>query len=781
MRLTARRNGILLIVLGAIAIAAPVFSSVWGLPIVGAAIFLSGILELADAWYSDSGRTHYSTGIFSVVAGALISFQSAFAFSGLMVATAIVLLLDGGTNVVRAVRGRREDGAAAPAYGIANRVWDFSNGVANILLALLVWWLRDTIGAQGFGFFLGLRMAASGWQTLAMRSPGEADEFARPEDEHPNRALGLPPHPIIGFIHREAVAHARSRTPADFYWSVVFVVVFFAIHVGRLDAEWTWIGMLTPAAATLGDIVAALVLSVVVLVPLEMLWQRISRPIERAAWHRMLHDRSPVSAQRWSERVVRWWAEHRLRRSVARDLENNTLPGAVRQLIRAGLPITAVLIAVHPIWGFSWYFNSENWATAAWQKIAETRVDTWREAMIDAAVAARGAASPAAPGVFDVSVAGTRDADFSFLVIGDPGEGDPSQHALRDQLLLSARQDAVKFIVIASDVVYPVGAMKDYEPNFYLPLMGVEKPVLAVPGNHDWFNALDGFAANLMHPDTARAAIAARVSADLSLSSTTPDRIDRLIASAARLRALYRVQAGLQHGPLFELHGGGFSLIAIDTGIERRIDGKQLLWLKAALERAEGNFTMAILGHPFHAAGRSQIGDGAFKEVHDLLNSHGVRVMMAGDTHDFEYYRTDRTHHFVNGGGGAYLSIGTALDWPEQSEFGDYAFYPRTDALSKKLDEETPFWKRPAWWWVHRYGAWPFSAEALSAVFDFNRAPFFQSFVEVRVERSRNRVVIAVVGVDGPLRWRDLQIGGAVMPPGRSLDDPVEFELPFTE
>jgi hypothetical protein len=53
---------------------------------------------------------------------------------------------------------------------------------------------------------------------------------------------GLPPHPIIGFIHRESVAHARSRTPADFYWSLIFVVVFFAIHVGRLDAEWTWSG-----------------------------------------------------------------------------------------------------------------------------------------------------------------------------------------------------------------------------------------------------------------------------------------------------------------------------------------------------------------------------------------------------------------------------------------------------------------------------------------------------------------------------------------------------------
>jgi 3',5'-cyclic AMP phosphodiesterase CpdA len=473
-----------------------------------------------------------------------------------------------------------------------------------------------------------------------------------------------------------------------------------------------------------------------------------------------------------------------MRRSVARDRENNTLYGAVRQLIRAGLPITAVLIAVHPIWGFSWYFNSENWATAAWQKIAETRVDEWREAMIDAVVRAGGASGVTAPGLFEVRPDGVMDGDFSFLVIGDPGEGDSSQHALRDQVLLAARREAVKFVVIASDVVYPVGAMKDYEANFYLPLKGVEKPVFAIPGNHDWFNALDGFAANFFEPSIARAAIDARVGADLSLSSTTGDRIERLLASAKRLQSLYRVPAGLQSGPFFELHTADFSLIAIDTGIERRVDARQLAWLEAALDRAAGRFTMAITGHPFYAAGRSQVGDDSFKQVHDLLRSRGVGVMMAGDTHDFEYYREaaaeQPVHYFVNGGGGAYLSIGTALDWPTHAAFADYAFYPRTDAVASKLDAETPAWQRPAWWWVQRFGAWPFSVEALSGVFDFNRAPFFQSFIEVRVERSQRRVVFAVMGVDGPLRWRDLQIGGSAAPAGIAPDSVVEIVVPMT-
>ncbi len=136
MRLSAKQLGMLLLVLGAVATIAPALSSVWGVPVVGLAIFLSGIVELADAWHSGNTRTHYSSGSFSVLAGALISFQSAFAFSGLMVATSLVLLLDGVTNVARAVRGK----------GQGSPLWDLINGAGNILLALIVWALRDTIG-----------------------------------------------------------------------------------------------------------------------------------------------------------------------------------------------------------------------------------------------------------------------------------------------------------------------------------------------------------------------------------------------------------------------------------------------------------------------------------------------------------------------------------------------------------------------------------------------------------------------------------------------------------
>ncbi len=67
----------------------------------------------------------------------------------------------------------------------------------------------------------------------------------------------------------------------------------------------------------------------------------------------------------------------------------------------------------------------------------------------------------------------------------------------------------------------------------------------------------------------------------------------------------------------------------------------------------------------------------------------------------------------------------------------------------------------------------------VSGAFDFNRAPFFQSFIEVVVERSQNRVRYLLYGVNGQLRWRDIQTGGNAKPTDKSDDDLVEFIAPL--
>ncbi|HQU92762.1 MAG TPA: metallophosphoesterase, partial [Pyrinomonadaceae bacterium] len=325
--------------------------------------------------------------------------------------------------------------------------------------------------------------------------------------------------------------------------------------------------------------------------------------------------------------------------------------------------------------------------------------------------------------------------------------------------------------------IYPDGKMKDYERNFYLPFKGFEKPIYAIPGNHDWFDADDGFNANFLEPTASLTTSRARLLEDLKTDVITDDRryLDN-IAEAKRLREYYRIDNGHQRAPFFEMHTPGFSLIAADTGILRRLDDKQFAWLEESLIRAGTNYKMVILGHPFYVAGRYMAGeDEDFNKIHELLKRYNVNTVMAGDTHDFEHYREGEMLHFVNGGGGAYLSIGTAVAFPSDPDLSNHAFYPRTDQVNEKLDRETPMWKYPFLLWMRKLRGYPFDSEMVSGAFDFNSAPFFQSFIEVRVERSQGRVRFLLHGVNGPLRWRDIQATPDLIPPGASPDGFVEF------
>ncbi len=283
----------------------------------------------------------------------------------------------------------------------------------------------------------------------------------------------------------------------------------------------------------------------------------------------------------------------------------------------------------------SWFFDTENWASGIWNSWAEARTDKWREAMEDAVTAGR----PASPAMFAVTPSGIYGADFSFIVIGDTGEGDASQQVLHDQLLAVAARDEVRFVVISSDVVYPNGSMNDYEAKFWLPFKGVDKPVYAIPGNHDWYDALEAFLATFLEPDAARQSMRARAEADLRLTSTTETRIDALISQAQQLRGEYAVPTGFQRAPFFEVQSDRFALVAIDTGIVKRIDDAQMAWLESALDRARGKTIMAVVGHPFYAGGYDETyGREDFIRLKQLLLDRGVTIMMAGDTHDLEYY-----------------------------------------------------------------------------------------------------------------------------------------------
>ncbi len=772
-------GGLAAIALGGAAVVVPLVVAGDAAFLVGLLVAACGALQLAQAFSLDE-RTRTSGfygGGLSVAAGLLLLARPVLAATALAVLLGGAFLIDGAVKLVAAwnIRGR-PDATGLLAGGLVN-------AALGVLIA--VQWPLD--GPRALGVYLGIRMVAAGWAMLFVRTSPAA--MAPEVIGHPDYRLGLAPHPELARLVTTVNAEEQVRRPIDRYWWFTFLITFFAIHVGRMDAEWSLVGFISPLVAVLGDVAFAFLLALGIVTPIHLAWRRLTRPLERRAWARLVARADTGGRPGIVPRLVRWWLLTRVRFAVRVNRAYWSPRAALRRGLHVGLPLTAVLVATNPIWGFSWYFNTENWAAGFWEKWVEYRVDPWRQQMVQA-VRDRYAGGPlAGDALFQVRPEGVAGAtDFRFLVIGDPGEGDASQHALRDQYLALGSHPDVKFLLIASDVVYPGGAMKDYEFNFYLPFKGITRPIYAVPGNHDWYNSLEGFNANFLEPDAARAAMRARVAADKGLTSTTERRIDELIDEAARLRRAYGLRTGGQRTPYFEMHGDRFALIVVDTGILKTVDDDQLHWLGEALGRARGKFRMVILGHPLYAGGHHQAGgEGVFADIHRLLREHAVEVVMGGDTHDFEYYRESyesegrprATHHFVNGGGGAYLSIGTAMGWPEQPAVPDTAIYPSADAVIAKLDAQTPGWKRPLWFWLKRLGAWPSSPEALAGVFDFNRAPFFQSFVEVRVEGSADAVRLIPHGVSGPLRWRDLQLTGQVRPSGKGEDDPVEFTVPL--
>jgi uncharacterized membrane protein HdeD (DUF308 family)/3',5'-cyclic AMP phosphodiesterase CpdA len=757
-------------------VAAPALSGPSSLQLVGALLIVAGVLEGLHSFrrVSETARRWaYASAGLTLFMGLLVLNAPLLAGTALTLLLAASFLVDGIQSAL-AMRRQHDDRRTTLTRALA-----IVGNLAVAGLLFVLWWRTSLPWATALAG--GLRIFGSGWNmvTAPIQPPGEAGSAIL-------QTLHLPDHPELIRLGERLAEEERARRPYDRRWVVGYVAVLFAIHVGRMQAEWTLVGLLAPIVAVAGDVASALLIAFIVIAPSRIGLHQLTWPLENRGWSRALAVAARKQPFGWPDRLLRLWLTRRLRLWIRLRQVRDSLPFAIERGLQMGLPIVAVAVATVPIWGMSWYFNSENWAAAVYNSWAENRTDAWRVAMTRAVVAS----SPGLEGASAFAV-GPPDlaGDFAFLVIGDPGEGDASQQVLRDQIIRAGAAPEVRFMVIASDVIYPTGSMKNYEANFWLPFKGFDKPVYAIPGNHDWYDALEGFVASFFVADAARVAMRARVEADRRLTSTTDGRIAWLVQEAARLRREYEVPTGFQRAPYFQIQTERFALLAVDTGVLRRVDDDQFAWLRAALERSRGKFKMVILGHPLYAGGGYQAGDDEeFAAIHRLLREHQVEIVMAGDTHDLEHYveryraggQERVMHHWVNGGGGAYLSSGTALAWPAEPAVTEWAFYPSTAELMGKIDFHTPRWKWPFWVWTKRYGAWPFSVEWLSAAFDYNVAPFFQSFVEVRVEPSAGRVRLRPWGVHGRLRWADMQSSPRWRPEGRKSDDLIEIVVPLT-
>ena len=95
---------------------------------------------------------------------------------------------------------------------------------------------------------------------------------------------------------------------------------------------------------------------------------------------------------------------------------------------------------------------------------------------------------------------------------------------------------------------------------------------------------------------------------------------------------------GFQRAPFFEVQTDRFALIAVDTGVLRKVDDAERRWLEDALDRSAGSSRWrywAIRSSPADTTLRRTMSHSA---VSRQLERRGVPIVMAGDTHDLEYY-----------------------------------------------------------------------------------------------------------------------------------------------
>lgn len=293
--------------------------------------------------------------------------------------------------------------------------------------------------------------------------------------------------------------------------------------------------------------------------------------------------------------------------------------------------------------------------------------------------------------------------DFSFLLMGDTGEGDNSQKAVVRPLLAHAPGTA--FLFICSDVLYPIGDVNDYELKFYRPYTGYPGPIYAIPGNHDWYDDLYAFMWHLCAtPGPEREGLRARLQAAgrsprelvRVLLWRRPAQLDEQgwqIVSALRDQEPQR-QKPQQPGPYYVIDTRQVRFVAIDTGIRGVLDRAQAEWLVRV--SADPRPKVLLTGSPLYVDGqrRKVPMEGApdgYADVDDVVKeaSHRYVAAIGGDIHNYQRYPVrvgSRTiQYLVSGGGGAFMHathpiLKVALNEVSEDEFRCYPL--RRDSLA---------------------------------------------------------------------------------------------------
>jgi hypothetical protein len=242
--------------------------------------------------------------------------------------------------------------------------------------------------------------------------------------------------------------------------------------------------------------------------------------------------------------------------------------------------------------------------------------------------------------VFDLSHTGP---DMWLDFIADTGDGFDATYSIawlaaQGQLAVEGCEEPLPrpgLLVLGGDEVYPTPSPSEYDDRFRgpyraaLPYLETNQPkILAIPGNHDWYDGLTNFM-RLFCTESPQ-----------WIGGRTTDQTRSYFA------------ARLPHD---------WWLWGIDIQFNSYIDDPQLQYFtRVAEEMGPGSRLILCTGEPSWtevAADANAFHNLAYLESR-IIRPHGIQLMvsLSGDSHHYAHYVSDAsTHRITAGGGGAFL------------------------------------------------------------------------------------------------------------------------------
>ncbi len=295
-------------------------------------------------------------------------------------------------------------------------------------------------------------------------------------------------------------------------------------------------------------------------------------------------------------------------------------------------------------------------------------------------------------------------AAFSFMVLGDTGEGDRSQYSVVPAYLEASQGS--EFAVIASDVVYPAGDVNEYVEKFFVPYAHYPRPIYALPGNHDWLDGLAGFMRHFCRADPPARKFSPPPRAKWRRGAMAVHRLfwrrpsalrEETLAIGEDLRGEAQASGPAQPNMYFCIDTPHLKIVAIDTGILGRLDYQQGQWLR----RVSGGRKPKLLisGKPVYSGETfsprrimdESGGDGHAGSIWSIVSDSANNYvgMLSGDIHHYQRHAVAlsdgrKLQCMITGGGGAFMSSTHQIGRVERPEVGEasWTVYPtRADSL----------------------------------------------------------------------------------------------------